>query len=429
LAHLGVLERALDDLGDPAFDDLYEYIEHNVFLPASRSQCLALLLGENRFCELPLIRGAIEARHAGELQAVRLHRARSAARRSAYVQAARYFMAAGNAGEAAGCLVKCTAAQRDDALAASLPFESLRHHPDLWLNSCDIRLEQIGAEAFASEAAAIAAILEATPDGAAHARRLREKLAAPIAARSGEPEHITDRAAEGRLRIELFDGKAVLGERNVQLTQREEAVLFTLAAARGRALDAQRLAKTIWPELDAAQGRAALKVAVSRLRARLENTAFVRFKDGKYMLDQAAAVDLEDVARALAAYERTGDAREIAALEPLLAAYRPTRLRDALWFAGIESELVRCSHRLAEHFAEIAIARRDPRALRHVGNALLAADACDEEGCKIIVHSHLLEGRADVARSEYDRFAERLRLELGCEPSFSFDSLPRPVYV
>jgi DNA-binding SARP family transcriptional activator len=317
-------------------------------------------------------------------------------------------------------------------------------------------LEQLGAAAFASEAASIVKAMQPESNPSVYARSslwlaiahaMNGNIAAALAARDRAGEFAGDarltaalaaqpaKALEAPaaalscgLRIELFRGRALLDDQEIQLAQREAAVLFTLSAAPQRSIDPQRLASVIWPELDAGQSHAALKVAVTRLRSRLGIPGLVRFTNGKYALHDDVRIDLAELTQALQAYERDRDERTIHDFQHLLGSYRPPRLRDAEWFAPIESELVQCSHRLADHLAQPAISRGDVRALQQIGNALLDADACDEEGCALVIRSYMMEGRIDLGRAEYDRFAERLYAELGCEPSFTFESLAATAY-
>ncbi|TAM62431.1 hypothetical protein EPN52_00660 [bacterium] len=226
-----------------------------------------------------------------------------------------------------------------------------------------------------------------------------------------------------RVAIALFHGRIALDGLEFGATQREAAVLFALAAAPRRALDARRLAGTIWPDLDGDQGRRALKVVVSRLRKRLPEQTLVSPAPGRYGLAPHVGIDLEELTVALAACEQGEDAALLEPFAPLLLASRPPRLRDAEWFAPIETLVIEAANRLGHQLARSALARGDGHALRQLGRAKLDADPTDEEGCTLLVRGYLLEGYREAALRAYDRFAERLRGELGCEPSLTFEGM------
>ncbi|MDE2571642.1 MAG: winged helix-turn-helix domain-containing protein, partial [bacterium] len=200
------------------------------------------------------------------------------------------------------------------------------------------------------------------------------------------------------LAVRLFDGRIALDGGELSLAQREAAVLFVLAAAPQRALDAHRLAETIWPDLDADQGRRALKVAASRLRARLRDRTVLSSVHGRYELASYVRVDLEELGQALTLFDEDESIAHLERFAPLLLASRPPHLRDAEWFAPIEARLIEATNRLGRHLARSAAARGDGQAVRQLGRALLAADPTDEEGCALVVRGYLLEGYRSAAR-------------------------------
>lgn len=420
LALLGRLTRALDDTADRSYEDLYEYIDENVYQPASRSQRLALLLGRDGFFAHPLVRAAMQARRPVELASVSMRTER---------------------------------------------------RPHRWLRTCADRLQQIGAPAFAAEATEMVREFEERHDDTARTHALQwlamahalsgnveaalatcdraglGDLARWLRDPRGYAEELPGTAIEPRiaalfqeqhanraigeaavrtaapLRVELFRGTVLLQGRELPLTQREAAVLFMLASVPQRRMEARRLASTLWPEPSAEQARAALKVTIARLRVRLGNSAFVRSERGEYVLDREVEVDVAEARRALEAFERGGDYGALEAFHPVLEMFRPPRLRDAPWFSPIESALTTLAARLADHLAREATARGDARALRRIGTALLRADGCSEDGCALLLRSYLMEERAAEAHHAYADFARRLRAELGCDPSFTLESI------
>lgn len=221
------------------------------------------------------------------------------------------------------------------------------------------------------------------------------------------------------LRIELFAGRVMREGSEIPLPAREAGVLFTLAAHAQRAVEGRRLAQLLWPQLNQRQAHASLKITVHRLRSRLGDASTIAFSRGRYELSPQIAVDAALVEHAL---ERpsTGNA-SLRVFLPLLECSRPPRLREADWFVAIEAELVTLAHRLAQRVADEAFARDDAATVLQVGRALLAGDPCDEEGCLYVLRALALENDLERARHEYERFSERLRGDLGCEPSFTFE--------
>lgn len=227
------------------------------------------------------------------------------------------------------------------------------------------------------------------------------------------------------LRIDLFTGRVQLDGREIACAEREGAILFTLAASPARSMPSSRLAAAVWPDRNDSQRRGALKVAVSRLRTRLEFHQIVTVLEGSYSLNAGASVDLHDLECALERFALDGDETRLEPFRTALGASRPARIRDAEWFAHIEQRLVAGSHRLANVMAAAAARRNDTQAMRRIGLDLLNADPCDEEGCSLVVRSYVLEGKRDAARAEYDRFADHLAAALDCAPSLSFGALAR----
>lgn len=223
--------------------------------------------------------------------------------------------------------------------------------------------------------------------------------------------------AGGPIEITLFGGEVRKNGVVLSCSQRECAVLFTLATVPDRTMNAQRLAESIWSDHDSKSSRRACKVAISRLRARAEDPALVSFRDGRYALSGAVVIDLMDLTAALSVATAEGNYEPLWQFRHLVRATRPPRLRDAEWFAPIEARLHALSHELARALANSPRACRNAQELRALGLDLLVADPCDEYGCELVIRSYAREEDARAAVVAYERFAQVVRDELGTVPS------------
>ncbi|MHB8151913.1 MAG: AfsR/SARP family transcriptional regulator [Vulcanimicrobiaceae bacterium] len=285
-----------------------------------------------------------------------------------------------------------------------------------------------GQEESSVRAQALAALLQLTGSPANDTRRTEDasRLAFAIGDRFMEDAAcmLANRErGHATIEIALFRGEVRKNGIVLSCSQRECAVIFTLAAAPDRAMNAQRLAESIWPDHDSESARRALKVAVSRLRARVGYPETVSFRDGRYALSREATVDLVELTAALSAIIADGNIERLRRFRSLVRAARPPRLCSAEWFAPIEARLNALRHELVRALAESSLACRDAQELRALGLDLLATDSCDEYGCELVMRSSALEGDARAAIVAYERFAQVVRNELGAVPSLALRTL------
>ncbi len=279
-----------------------------------------------------------------------------------------------------------------------------------------------GEDESSIRAQALAALLQLTRSPTNGARQIEDalRLAFEIGDRFVEDaaRMLANRErGRGTIEIALFGGEVRKNGIALACSQRECAVLFTLAAAPDRTMNAERLAESIWTYHDSQSSRRALKVAVSRLRARTEDPALVSFRDGGYVLSATVTIDLADLTAALSAATADGNYERLWRSRNLVKAVRPPRLRDAEWFAPIEAHLRALSHQLARALADSPRARHNAQELSALGLDLLAADPCDEYGCELVLRSYAWEADGRAAVVAYERFAQVVRDELGTVPS------------
>lgn len=142
----------------------------------------------------------------------------------------------------------------------------------------------------------------------------------------------------------------------IDLRQRELALLLFIAQAPEGA-SFERIADTLWPDLDGDSARNVLRVTVHRLRRDLGDAAAIVRNSSRYRLRDGAVVDLWQVrnllestsgVRPLSEHERS-DLRE--ALEAFRLG-RQTRPNDQEWFFEIERTIARLYHDVEQRLAQ-----------------------------------------------------------------------------
>jgi DNA-binding SARP family transcriptional activator len=98
------------------------------------------------------------------------------------------------------------------------------------------------------------------------------------------------RAACPALEIEFFTGDVRVRGQQVEFSEKERALLFTVAAT--RTISPEVLADALWPDSDGDAALNALKVCLHRLRRRAGDPRVVRRIGQAYSLHPGADVDL-----------------------------------------------------------------------------------------------------------------------------------------
>lgn len=206
-------------------------------------------------------------------------------------------------------------------------------------------------------------------------------------------------------------------------------LLKLLVTLGGRNVSEERMVDTLWPELDADQGRAALKVAVSRLNALLgEPGAWIRQHDRQLSLDGSRVwVDTWSMDRLLSPASR--DARA-GSPEDWLALYRGPFLPADTAEAWADAERLHWRKRLVT-----ALCDEIDRA-EQAGNSTQAVRWC-ERGFDADPVAEALAVRAmrlfcDLGRrldavTVYERLKEALARDLGLRPSPQSSLLHRDI--
>lgn len=249
-----------------------------------------------------------------------------------------------------------------------------------------------------------------------------------------------------RLRIELLGplrvrcGEEILPD-SVWRSRQERRLLAILAAARGRAVSAERLYEWLWPGSDLAGAAVNLRSAISNLRRLLEPDAgrasrrYVITRSGSYAwnMDGGAWIDLDEflsrtefLASAhsgIAASMTPGAAGE---LERAIALYQGDFLEDEQelpWILiereRLRSRFVNALHQLAEfkldygeHAAAATLAQRG-----------LTQAPLTEPLWRVLMRAQAFAGDMAGALQSYERYRRLLDHELGAAPSSQTQAL------
>jgi DNA-binding SARP family transcriptional activator len=194
--------------------------------------------------------------------------------------------------------------------------------------------------------------------------------------------------------------------------------LIAFLALRGRVMQRQAVAGTLWPEATDSQGSSSLRSALTRLRGQAQGSLAATARD--LGLSDDVQVDLweaRELARRLldptGASSSDGPGRE--AISALSSELLPDSYDD---WAILEAEDWR---QLRLHALEVLADRL--RARKHYGDAATAALAAiraeplRESPRAALIRVHIAEGNPTEALREFARYGELLMLELGVEPT------------
>ena len=207
-------------------------------------------------------------------------------------------------------------------------------------------------------------------------------------------------------------------------SRKARTLLAVLASRRGRLETGDALAELLWPTARPADPAANLATLVSRSRRLLGEGVLVSSGASYGFAPGRVSVDLDEVADLL----HEGRARLAAAEVGLVAASARRALRllgpgpalpdeaDADWVAGVREEADRLRQE-ARHLLAGAVVSTDPDEAVEVAEQARAADPYDERAVRHLVRALVASGSVAAALAAYDGLAERLREELGIDPS------------
>ena len=224
----------------------------------------------------------------------------------------------------------------------------------------------------------------------------------------------------GPLRVRAADGRRI-SDREWR-TGKNADLLRWLALEAGTAVPAERLAESLWPDVEEAKARASLRTAVSHLRRLLGPEVIERVANdvllSRAWVDAASFTQLaEDVARLR---------REGRAVEALAA----VREADALYLADVpvgdgspetvmqhSTTLAHLRRQLLGDAADLAVELSWSRDAIDFGRRLQAVDPSSEQASRAVMLGFAGIGELHHAVQEHERCRRMLADELGLDPS------------
>jgi DNA-binding SARP family transcriptional activator len=239
-----------------------------------------------------------------------------------------------------------------------------------------------------------------------------------------------DRVAQPRrLEVNLLEGSVRSGGQKRALTNRELALLFSLAI-RPQTVAGDTLVERLWPDLDEPAGRNALYVCFHRLRQRLRvEGAIVRGREGYRLCDEAQVDiwEIQDRVSALRAKGKLSEAerQDLRSFGDRLCRKIPPNIESWDWFAPTLRQIDELRCEVGQRLAKDALERDDLAEAIKVAQGLIEFDPCDEPAREAIIVAHLKSGNRAAALQHYRQYRAYLRVELQCEPSPSITELVR----
>ena len=232
----------------------------------------------------------------------------------------------------------------------------------------------------------------------------------------------------GGLRIEI-DGQALVFKGKVA-KKPLELLLFVIASS-GSDVSLATVAFALWRELDGDKARAALNVALHRLRKLLGNDDALLLEHGRLSLNpQRVWVDC-------LAFEQLADSVGLPAVDTLAAPARAAAERaqalyrgpflhdseDEAWQMVYRSRLESKFKRMVTLLARAAVARGDSAAARALLARGLEFDALAEDLARELMRELIDAGEQAAALAVYERCREAVALRLGAQPSSATQGL------
>lgn len=221
----------------------------------------------------------------------------------------------------------------------------------------------------------------------------------------------------GGLRIELqgqplaFKGKVA--------KKPLELLLFVIAAS-GSEVALASAAYALWRDLEGDKARAALNVALHRLRKLLGHDEALLVENGRLSLNPRCVwVDC-------LAFEQLADAGDPKAL----ALYRGAFLGDSedeAWQAAFRARLAGKFKRLLTHLARLAAARGDGAAARALLERGLDVDPLAEDMARELIRSFVASGENAAALAVFERLRRAIALALCAAPAAATVALIEPL--
>lgn len=249
-------------------------------------------------------------------------------------------------------------------------------------------------------------------------RTISTALAGPAAA----PLFTTLRPRSGHdIRLYLYDGTAGRDGSDIALSDREFAVLATLALAH-RKLGREELCDRLWPDRSLDAAARLLKVYVHRIRARFGTASVIDTRGGGYQIGDVVVVDADAAATVLRSADTSTwllDAGQRALLQRAIdgivnRGYRRLQVLES--FDEIERRFLAAAAEYARVLVDDALADEDGARALAIAADFAAPDPSDEYGAELLIRTQLRLGRREEASRTFRAFCRSLRDELDLPP-------------
>lgn len=225
----------------------------------------------------------------------------------------------------------------------------------------------------------------------------------------------------GRMEINVFEGTARCGGREVTLTNREFAVATVVALNRS-GCNREEWCDKIWPGRDGASAAHLLKVYVHRIRSKFGTPDVIATHGGGYRLGSDVYVDvgaLEALVRKHDADRMRLDTAQLRIVQRAFEGFKERRyLRLACLdgFSELERRLIASGTELARMLVEDAFFREDGLRALTVAEDLQSLDPYDDVAAELLIRAQLRLGRPDAAKRHFRAYCRSLRDELDLPP-------------
>jgi len=208
--------------------------------------------------------------------------------------------------------------------------------------------------------------------------------------------------------VSIFEGRVVQDGLEVAMANRELELTLFLALARAP-MTGRTLAQAVWSR---PSGKAAAKVYIHRVRAKLGSEAITGTSDG-YVLTRSARVDLHQLerfmrSRAVLPFRSQRERSYARRSFGQLTRGRPFRFATWKWFEPTERLLARLAVQLGARLAIDALHYNDAQRCIEVLSEMCTS--CVEGNPETVnrVRTDVSEGRKDAALEELERYSLRI---------------------
>lgn len=204
--------------------------------------------------------------------------------------------------------------------------------------------------------------------------------------------------------------------------RKTRALLAVLALSKGAATRS-RLTHLLWGDRGEEQAKASLRQALYELRELATGGYLTADRESVALGPKHLPSDLSRLHRLIDENNAAGVAEALVSVDcPLLATLDDVTPELDEW---LRAERARISSAIVEGSVEVATRASDPRDARRIADQLERIDPLDERVAQLGIRADLAAGDRSAAKRRHTRFKERLKDQLGLEPSAETETLLR----